>query len=326
MLTRREALLGLVAGRVLMGGQVGFAKASQPATAVKFAVPANACDCHVHIFGPPSQFPYWPGRAYTPEMALPAEMSALHRALHIDRVVIVTPSVYGTDNSATLFGMKARGASARGVVVIDEKTPDSDFEAMGSAGIQGIRLNLVTAGQFNPVVARRLLLRAADRIKSYHWHVQIYATLAVISGIKDAVRDSPTPVVFDHFGGAQAALGLKQPGFADLLELVRSGKAYVKISGAYRASKRAPDYPDVVPLARALIAANTDRVLWGTDWPHPNTAPPPSGRTTDITPLLQIDDGRLFNQLLVWAPDPAVRRKILVDNPAQLYRFSDRQA
>jgi predicted TIM-barrel fold metal-dependent hydrolase len=321
MLTRREALVGLFAGRVLMRGRIGFAKASQPATAVKFDVPANACDCHTHLFGPPKQFPYWPGRTYTPETALPEEMSALHRALHIDRVVIVTPSVYGTDNSATLFGMKARGASARGIAVINEKTPDTDLKVMDRAGIRGVRLNLVIAGEFDPVVARRLLLTTANRIKSRHWHVQIYATLAIISGIKDAVWDSPTPVVFDHFGGAQAALGLKQAGFADLLELVRSGKAYVKISGAYRASKRAPDYPDVVPLARALIAANADRVLWGTDWPHPNTALPPSGRTTDITPLLQIDDGRLFNQFLVWAPDPAVRKKILVDNPAQLYRF-----
>ena len=109
------------------------------------------------------------------------------------------------------------------------------------------------------------LLRASDRIKSRHWHVQIYATLAVISGIKDTVRDSPTSMVFDHFGGAQAPLGLHQPGFADLLELVRSGKAYLKISGAYRASKLAPDYQDVVPLARALIATNADRVVWGTD-------------------------------------------------------------
>ena len=321
MLTRREALLGLLAGQVLKGDRVCFAKAAQPATPVKFDVPANACDCHTHIFGPPSQFPYWPGRTYTPETALPKEMSALHRALHIDRVVIVTPSVYGTDNSATLFGMKARGASARGVAVIDEETPDSDLEAMGRAGIRGIRLNLVIAGEFNPVVARRRLTMVADRIRSLHWHVQINATLPVISGIKDIVRDSSTPVVFDHFGGAHAALGLQQPGFADLLELVRSGKAYVKLSAAYRVSERAPDYPDVVPLARALIAANADRVLWGTDWPHPNTVVPPGRLPADITPLLQIDDGRLFNQLLVWAPDHAIRRKILVDNPAQIYNF-----
>lgn len=301
-----------------MSTRSGFAKASQPATAVKFEVPANACDCHTHIFAP-SRFPYWPGRTYTPEPALPDEMSALHRALHIDRVVIVTPSVYGTDNSATLYGMKARGPTSRGVAVIDEHTPDSDLDVMAAAGIRGIRLNLVTAGQVDPIVARRRFVAAADRVKSRGWHVQVYATLAVISAIKDAVRDSPLPVVFDHFGGAQAALGLQQPGFEDLTALVRSGKAYVKISGAYRASKEAPDYPDAVPLAKALIVANADRVLWGTDWPHPNTALPVSGKPTDVSPLLQIDDGRLLNQLVVWAPDPAVRKKILVDNPARLY-------
>jgi predicted TIM-barrel fold metal-dependent hydrolase len=290
-------------------------------TPVKFDVPANACDSHTHIFGDPEQFPYWPGRSYTPEMALPEEMSALHRALHVERVVIVTPSVYGTDNSATLFGMKARGTNARGVAVIDEKTRESDLDAMAKAGMRGIRLNLVSAGQLDPSAARRRFLDAADRIKRRHWHIQIYTTLPVISGIKDAVRDSPIPVVFDHFGGAQAALGLQQPGFADLVELARSGKAYVKVSGAYRSSQQAPDYPDVVPLARALIAANADRILWGTDWPHPNNATPPGGRPTDVTPLLQIDDGRLLSQLAVWAPDPAVRKKILVDNPTRLYGF-----
>ena len=301
--------------------RASFGKASQPCTAVKFDVPANACDCHTHIFGNPRQFPYSPARTYTPEMALPEEMSALHQTLHIERVVIVTPSVYGTDNSATLFGMKARGANARGVAVIDKETREEDIEAMAQAGMGGIRLNLVTAGQIDPVVARRQFLEAADRIKSRHWHIQIYATLGLLSGLKDAVGESPTPVVFDHFGGAQAALGVQQPGFGDLVELVQSGKAYVKLSGGYRSSKQAPDYADLAPLARALIAANADRILWGTDWPHPATATPSGGQPTDVAPLLQIDDGRLLNQLVVWAPDPAIRKKILVDNPAALYGF-----
>ena len=143
----------------------------------------------------------------------------------------------------------------------------------------------------------------------------------MISAIKDLVAASPVPAVFDHFGGARAAAGVDQPGFADLLELVKSGKAYVKISGAYRASKLAPDYPDAAPLARALIAANADRIVWGTDWPHPDSVTPPGRQVTDVTPLLQIDDGALLNQLPVWAPDEATRKKILVDNPARLYGF-----
>jgi predicted TIM-barrel fold metal-dependent hydrolase len=296
------------------------AAASQPATPVNFDVPAGACDCHTHIHGDPEKFPFFAGRTYTPEMALPEEMAALHKALHMQRVVIVTPSVYGTDNAATLYGMQARGADARGVAVIDEKTPESALDAMDQAGVQGIRLNLATASVTDPAVGRQRLQAAIERVQRRHWHVQMNTNLEMIAALKDLVASSPVPVVFDHFGGAKAALGPQQPGFADLVELVRSGAAYVKISGAYRASTLAPDYEDVVPLAQALIAANADRVVWGTDWPHP-TGTPPGGKPTDVTPLLQIDDGRLLNQLPIWAPDAAIRQKILVDNPARLYKF-----
>ena len=299
--------------------RTSLAKAAQPATPVNFDVPAGACDCHTHIHGDPRTFPYFPGRVYTPETALPEEMAALHRALHIQRVVIVTPSVYGTDNSATLYGTAARGADARGVAVIDDKTPGSALDAMDRAGVRGIRLNLATGGANDPSAGRKRFEAAVERVRKRKWHVQMYTSLAVISSIKDLVAASPVPAVFDHFGGAQAELGTGQPGFTDLLELVRSGKAYVKISGAYRASKLAPDYPNAAPLARALIAANADRIIWGTDWPHPDSS---SGNpATQVTPLLQIDDGRLLNQLPVWAPDATIRRKILVDNPARLYGF-----
>ncbi len=304
-----------------MRTQASFAKASQPTTPVNFAIPANACDCHTHIHADPTQFPFFAGRVYTPETALPEEMLALHRKLHIKRVVIVTPSVYGTDNSATLFGMKARGADARGVAVIDDKASDGDLDAMGRAGMRGIRLNLATTGTNDPALARRLFSAAVERVKKRNWHVQMYASLAVISGIKDLVLASPVAAVFDHFGGAKASLGLEQPGLAELIELVRAGKAYVKISGAYRASTEAPDYPDTAPFAKALIAANRDRIVWGTDWPHPNSTTPPGGKASDVTPLYQIDDGRLLNQLALWAPDAATRQKILVDNPARLYQF-----
>jgi predicted TIM-barrel fold metal-dependent hydrolase len=217
--------------------------------------------------------------------------------------------------------MKARGATARGIAVIDDKTPESDLDAMGKAGVRGIRLNLQTTGAVEPAVGRQRFQAAVARLKSRGWHIQVYSGLAVVSAIKDLVLDAPMPVVFDNFGGARAALGLDQPGFADLVELVHSGKAYVKISGAYRASTQAPDYADVIPFAKALIAANADRVVWGTDWPHLDTTMTPGRRPTDVTPMLQIDDGRLLNQLAVWAPGAAIRQKILVDNPARLYGF-----
>jgi predicted TIM-barrel fold metal-dependent hydrolase len=314
-------MAAVAAGAVARVRSHAAAPPSQPVTLVSFEVPAGACDCHTHIHPDPAKFPFFAGRSYTPEPALPEQMAALHKALRIQRVVIVTPSVYGTDNSATLFGMKARGADARGVAVIDANTSDRDLDAMDAAGVRGIRLNLLTAGISDPNVGRQRLRDALTRVSRRNWHVQINTTPGMVAAVKDLVADAPVPIVFDHFAGVRAELGVEQSGFADLVALVKSGKAYIKISGAYRSSKQAPDYADMAPFAKTLIAANVDRVLWGTDWPHPNPAPPPGGKPTDVTPLLQIDDGRLLNLLPVWAPDAAVRRKILVDNPARLYRF-----
>jgi predicted TIM-barrel fold metal-dependent hydrolase len=321
MPTRRAILLGTIATGIAMPTRRARANASQPATPVNFDVPAGACDCHTHIFGAAEQFPFFPGRVYTPEPALPDEMAALHRSLHIERVVVVTPSVYGTDNAATLYGMRARGAGARGVAVIDEKTAESDLEIMHDAGVRGIRINLATSGVSDPALARARLQAVIGRARSRNWHVQIYSDLKVIAALKDDCAASPVPLVFDHFAGAQAARGVEQPGFADVLDLLRSGNVYVKISGAYRASKAAPDYGDVLPLAKALIAANPDRVVWGTDWPHPDAVTPPGKKPTEVTPLLPIDDGRLLNLLPLWAADAAIREKILVENPARLYSF-----
>ncbi len=309
MLTRRTMLQAIPAA---------LARAARPLTPVNFTVPTDACDCHTHIFGDPREFPFSRGRTYTPEIASPQEMAALHRKLHLKRVVIVTPSVYGTDNSATIYGIKARGANARGIAVIDEKTKESDLDQMAADGIRGIRLNLATGGQTDLAGARQRINVALNRIKKLHWHLQIYTSAALLPGIKDLVLASPVPVVFDHFGGMKIAPSVEPVGFSDLVELLRYG-AYVKISGAYRASTQAPDYADVAPYAKGLIVANPDRVLWGTDWPHPNSAP--SADPTKVTPPLAIDDGRLFNQFAIWAPDPQIRGKILVENPARLYGF-----
>jgi predicted TIM-barrel fold metal-dependent hydrolase len=321
MLTRRHMMLASIAAGALMHNRDVLAKAAQPSTPVNFDIPEHACDCHTHIHGDVEKFPFFAGRVYTPEPASPEEMSALHKALHMERVVIVTPSVYGTDNSASQFGMMARGATARGVAVIDDKTSESNLDTMHKVGFRGIRLNLATSGINDPNVARTRFSAAVERMKARGWHVQLFTNLPVVTAIKELVLAAPVPVVFDHFGGAQAALGVEQPGFSDLVELVKSGKAYVKISGAYRASKLGPDYQDCIPLAKALIETNADRIVWGTDWPHPDSVTPPGRQVSDVTPLFQIDDGRLLNQLPVWAPDAATRKKILADNPARLYGF-----
>jgi predicted TIM-barrel fold metal-dependent hydrolase len=298
-----------------------FLLSAAAATRVSFSVPAGATDCHTHIFGDPAQFPFAPSRGYTPQPALPEAMRRMMGTLGMERVVIVTPSVYGTDNRATLYGIREIGKGARGIAVIDEKTSEQELDAMHRGGVRGIRLNLTTAGVTDPAQGRARFQRAAERMQRRGWHIQMYATLGVINGIRDLVLDAPVPVVFDHFGGAKAALGVEQPGFATLVELVKSGKAYVKISGAYRASDNGPDYPDAAPLAKMLIAANPARIVWGTDWPHPDSPGPAGRKPTEISAPLPIDDTRLLNQLPVWAPDSAIRRKILVDNPARLYGF-----
>src|SRR5277367_3620352 len=154
MLTRRSILLASIAAGVTMQSRDVSAGASQPSTPVNFDIPAGACDCHTHIHADPAKFPFFAGRVYTPELASPEEMSALHKALNIERVVIVTPSVYGPDNSATLFGMMARGATARAVAVIDDKTSESNLDAMQKAGFRGIRLNLATGGVSDPAIGR----------------------------------------------------------------------------------------------------------------------------------------------------------------------------
>jgi len=294
--------------------------ASQPKTAVNFAVPQGACDCHVHVFGAAAEFPFVATRGYTPPPAGADELLKLQTALHLSRVVIVQPSVYGADNSCTLDGMRRLGPErARGVAVIDAKTTDAALKQMHAAGIRGVRVNLETSRQSDPALSRHNLAAAVKRVGALGWHVQVYTRLSVVEAVHDDVLKSPVPIVFDHFGGAQAEGGVNQPGFDKLLALVSSGNAYVKVSGHYRSSAKAPAFDDVAPLARALIATNPDRIVWGTDWPHPHHALP--GKEMEITPSFDIDDGLALNQVARWAPTAATRRKILVDNPARLYDF-----
>src|ERR1700722_19246555 len=171
----RRALLAGAGARL-------FARAdTQANTPVNFAVPAQDCDCHTHIVGDPARFPFFAGRSYTPETALPEEMAKVHAALHMQRVVIVTPSVYGTDNSATIYGMKAHGGNARGIAVIDDQTPARELDRMNQAGVRGIRLNLATAGQDDAATGRRRFQAAIGQVRRLKWHVQMFTSLAVIS-------------------------------------------------------------------------------------------------------------------------------------------------
>lgn len=295
---------------------------SQPSTAVRFEVPQGACDCLTHIYGDAERFPMASERTYTPELASVPEIESLHRALHVDRVIIVQPTLYGTDNACTIDAVRQLGQRARGIAVIDRQTTTDDLDVMDGAGIRGIRINLETVGLTDPAVARERFELAVKQVADRKgWHVQIYTRLPIIQEIRDLLSNCPVPVAFDHFAGMQAATAMEEEGFELVLDLLRAGKIYVKLSAPYLASKLAPDYPDVIPLAKALISANRDRILWGTNWPHPNSARVPSRKPTDIAPLRQVDDGHILNLLPLWAPDAADRNAILAGNPARLYGF-----
>jgi predicted TIM-barrel fold metal-dependent hydrolase len=327
MLSRRDGLrlAGAVAAASFGGVTFGRAQSAMTPTVktpVNFDVPRGAVDCHVHVFPDPQKFPFWSGRGYTPPVATADDLLALQKALHLDHVVIVTPSVYGTDNSATLDGIKQLGPErARGIAVIDEKTSREDLDAMHKGGIRGIRINLEQAGVFDPAAAAKKLETAVQQIQGRPWHLQIYSRLSVIDALKEQFDKVPVPIVFDHFAGTQAERGPEQAGFGTVCGLVNSGKAYVKVSGAYRASNAAPDYSEVAAFANALVSANPDRLVWGSDWPHPDAAKVDGRQPTDLAPALQIDDGRVLNLLAEWVPDAPTRQKILVDNPKRLYEF-----
>ena len=317
MLTRRQALINIAAAAtVFRPGRRVAAGAPQPVTPVTFDVPAGACDTHTHVFCDPARFPYAPTSGYRHEPATPADMRMFHSALNIERVVIIQPSAYATDNRCTIDGVSQLGPAARAVAAIDDSFSDATLDDMHASGVRGIRVSI---GQTVETATSRLE-PAFRQLAGRDWHINTAVRLSMMEGLSELISASPIPIVIDHFAGPQAALGVQQPGFDVVLELLREGAIYVKLSRIHNLSTQAPDFPDVAPLARALIAANPLRILWGTDWPHAGVRPP-GYSATDISPYFQIDDGRAFNQFPVWAPDPELRKTILVDNPARLYGF-----
>lgn len=320
--SRRHLLLtGGMASASALFRRPMLAMEGRPSTRITFSVPTHACDCHVHVFGDPRRYPFNASRVYTPESASVAQLRTHLDALHLDRVVLVQPSVYGSDNDCLLDAMRQLGRRARAVCVISAQTPNASLDDMRRAGVRGVRLNLTQAGVSDPQVAVREFEAAAGRARERNWHLQINTSLIVINALRESLLQSSIPLVFDHFGGALGSGGVTQLGFDALLRLVRSGIAYVKISAAADLVSSRPDYTDVLPLATALLDANPRRILWGSNWPHPDARVLPSRRSTDIAPFLPTDDGKVLNLLATWVPDPMVRRLILVDNPGRLYGF-----
>jgi predicted TIM-barrel fold metal-dependent hydrolase len=324
MLTRRKVLAtGLIAGAagLFRDDEIAHAVASQPRTKVRFAVPPGATDCAVHIYDDPKRHPFWEGRTYTPEPATVPELKQVMRALGLDRVVVVQASTYGTDNSCVIDSIRELGSGARGVAVIDDKTADASLDDLHRGGVRGIRLSLGNLGVTDLAAARQRLKVASDRMKSRKgWSALISGTPATWEALRADLEGFSVPIVIDHFGEPRVADGVGQPGFATVLSLVKSGKAYVKLSNTDTLAQQA-DLSDVTPFAKALISANPQRVVWGSAWPHPSAGAVPGRKPTDLALHRQTDDGQMLNMLAVWAPDAAMRKLILVDNAARLYGF-----
>lgn len=285
-----------------------------------FAMPALACDCHTHVFGPAGQFPFAADRQYTPGDASVSELLALQAHLGLERVVIVHPSPYGADNACTVDALRQLGGRARGVAVIDTATTDAELRDMHEAGVRGVRLNLETTGISDPLLAAEQLRWASARVAPLGWHLQMYTQLSVVVSLQEEIAALTIPLVVDHFCRASATLGVEQPGFDVLLNLVRVGKVWVKLSAPHRISNL-PDCEDAKPLVQALVAANPDRMLWGSDWPHPGAKPGKPRRLDEIESFNPINDGRALNRLNEWVGDAATLKKILVSNPQALYDF-----
>lgn len=285
-----------------------------------FAVPPLACDCHMHIFGDPARYPPAAWRAYDPvEMPLARYHEAAKR-IGFGRVVFVQPSAYGTDNACLLDSLRARPRDSRGVAVIDGATGDAALAEMAALGVRGVRLNLVSNGEPDGPAAIALLRETAARVAPLGWHVQIFAAPALLALLAPAIADLPVVVVVDHMGACDGRLALDRPGFAALLALLAAGKCWVKLSGADRVSVAGGDFRDALAVMRALIAANPDRLVWGTDWPH--IGPHEPGRPRPVV-YLPLDDLALLRLLGEAAPDAGLRERILVTNPARLYGFGD---
>ncbi|MBI2182620.1 MAG: amidohydrolase family protein [Deltaproteobacteria bacterium] len=281
----------------------------------RFSPPPNSCDTHFHVFGPPEQFPFVSTHEYTPPAAPLEHYLRMIEIIGIERAVVVQPSVHGLDNSATLDAIKNSGGRFRGVARIDDRTPKSELQRMHAGGVRGVRFNLLDRPRGN--VKLDMLDRCVEHIVEFGWSVDLHIDTKKLLEEEKRIRSMPTPVVIDHIARVKPVEGLDQPAFQLLLDLMKHKYVWVKVSGADKIcntnvySYFGLPFVEVIPFARAVIAAAPDRVIWGTDWPHSNNFAP--GHTPN--------DGDLVDLLAEFAPDEAVRKKILVDNPAALYGF-----
>lgn len=276
----------------------------------RLTMPSFACDTHAHVLGPAARYDYSPARVYTPPDCLMTDYRHMLDTLGVSRAVLVQPSVYGTDNSAMLDAMKTDPQRLRGVAVVDPAIGDAELKALDQAGVRGVRVNIVDVKDRKPGTLPMDRLQAlAARIAPLGWHMEFLMHADEFPDMDRTFSDFPVPIVLGHLGYMKTALGLEAPGFQALLRLMKAGKAWVKLTGPYRISGAPLPHADTVPYAHALLEANADQVIWGSDWPHV--------MHKGATP----NDGDLTDLLLDWVPDEAQRERVLVANPAKLYGF-----
>lgn len=270
-----------------------------------FELPPLACDCHMHIFGPATRYPYTPERSFTPPDAPSPAYRRVLETLGLERAVVVQASVYGSDNARTVAAIEELGLHrARGIAMVDQDIGTDSLRDLHARGIRGTRF--ITTVKGGPTLDH--LPGVARKIADLGWHIEMYVPRHLWQELFPLLKELPVPVVFDHMGGLSADTGDDDPDLRGILALLESGRCWVKLCG-YRASVAGPPYADVEPLAKRFVSRALERCVWGTDWPH-----------TTLTGYMP-DDGELMDLLSVWAPDPDSRRRILVDNPAVLYDF-----
>lgn len=272
-----------------------------------FRLPPKSCDSHTHIFGPGDKYPYAPDRPYTPPDAPLESFAALHDLLSIDRAVIVNASCHGLDNRVALDAIAASGGRYRAVANIDATLGEKGLRTLHEGGVRGCRFNFVR--HLGGVPNMRTFETVVAMIAPLGWHVDLHFDAIDLPDYAPMLNRLPVRYTIDHMGRVKAAEGLRQKPFETLLALMRHDeKCWVKVSGCERVSSSGPPFHDAAPFARMLVDAAPDRVIWGTDWPHPNVKVMPN-------------DGDLVDLVPLFLPEPELQRKVLVDNPARLFDF-----
>ena len=275
--------------------------------APRFKLPASTWDTHGHIFGPESKYAYSPRRGYTPPDASLDAYETLHRTLGVARGVLTQPSVYGVDNTAMLDAMARSGGRLMGVASVDKEVSEAELTRLHDAGVRGLRINLADKGG-NPFDSFADVQAMGERIVDMGWHMEFLIHVHEFPELRKTFSSLPVHSVFGHMGYVPAGEGLGP--LEEFINLLKEGRTWVKLTGGYRiTSLEHTPYTDVDPVARALIEAAPERIIWGTDWPHPACKIP------------MPNDGDLLDQLLDWAPDESVREKIFVENPLKLLGF-----